>query len=74
MSEGFTIETARGETAGIVVRWQGERGYRFHAADRKFHALDGHVFATPSAAERAVADFTGGNGGRPAASNTRAAA
>ena len=58
MSEGFTIETLRGETAGIVVRWQGERGYRFHAADRKFHALDGHVFATPSAAERAVSDFS----------------
>ena len=73
MSEGFTIETARGETAGIVVRWQGERGYRFHAADRKFHALDGHVFATPSAAERAVADFAAGND-RHAASNARAAA
>lgn len=56
MSEGFTIETVRGETAGIVVRLKGERGYRFHAADGKFHVLDGHVFATPRAAERAVAD------------------
>ena len=73
MSEGFTIETVRGETAGIVVRWQGERGYRFHAADRKFHALDGHVFATPSAAERAVADFAA-VGGRLPSINTREAA
>lgn len=57
MSEGFTIETACGETAGIVVRGKGERGFRFHAADRKFHNLDGHIFATPRAAERAVADL-----------------
>ena len=73
MSEGFTIETTRGETAGIVVRWKGERGYRFHADDRKFHALDGHVFATPTAAERAVSDFTSG-GGRRTTQTSRPAA
>lgn len=57
MSEGFTIETPDGEIAGIVVRYAGERGFRFHASQRNYEALDGHVFVTPAAAQRAASDF-----------------
>jgi hypothetical protein len=63
MSEGYTIDGYDDEVAGIVVRYQGERGFRFHAASRAYHALDGHVFATPAAAERAARDL----GRRPVA-------
>jgi hypothetical protein len=56
MSEGYTID-ADDETAGIVVRYEGERGYRFHSASRAFDALDGHVFVTPAAAQRAARAF-----------------
>jgi len=56
MSEGYTID-ADDETAGIVVRHEGERGFRFHSASRAFDALDGHVFVTPAAAERAARQF-----------------
>jgi hypothetical protein len=56
MSEGYTID-ADDETAGIVVRYEGERGFRFHSASRAFDALDGHVFVTPAAAERAAREF-----------------
>lgn len=56
MSEGYTID-ADDETAGIVVRYAGERGFRFHSASRAFDALDGHVFVTPAAAERAAREF-----------------
>jgi hypothetical protein len=69
MSEGYTIETRTGVIAGIVVRWKGERGFRFHAADMKFHALDGHIFATPAAAERAASDHAAK---RPAAASAAA--
>jgi hypothetical protein len=57
MSEGYTIDGADDEVAGIVVRHDGERGYRFHAATRHFDALHGHVFVTPAAAQRAARDF-----------------
>lgn len=73
MSEGYTIETRTGVIAGIVVRWKGERGFRFHAADIKFHALDGHIFATPAAAERAASDHAASRK-RPQAAPTAAAA
>ena len=53
MSDAFAIEVAD-ETVGIVVRQEGDRGYRFHAALRSVHALDGHVFANALAAERAA--------------------
>jgi hypothetical protein len=56
MSEGYTID-ADDETAGIVVRYGGERGFRFHSASRTFDALDGHVFVTPAAAQRAAREF-----------------
>jgi len=57
MSEGYTIDGLSGEAAGIVVRYHGELGFRFHAATRDFDALDGHVFVTPAAAQRAARDF-----------------
>jgi hypothetical protein len=56
MSEGYTIDGSGGEAAGIVVRYTGERGFRFHSASQAYHALDGHVFATPAAAQRAARD------------------
>lgn len=56
MSEGYTIDGFRGEAAGIVVRYKGERGFRFHSASKAYHTLDGHVFATPAAAQRAALD------------------
>ena len=57
MSEGYTIEGHGSEIAGIVVRHEGERGFRFHAAAKAFDALHGHVFATPTAAQRAASDL-----------------
>jgi hypothetical protein len=56
MSEGYTIDGLDDEAAGIVVRQDGERGFRFHSASKTYHALDGHVFATPAAAQRAALD------------------
>ena len=47
----FVIEA--GETAaGIVIRQQD--GYRFFAADARFTLLDGSVFKTPKAAQKAA--------------------
>jgi hypothetical protein len=57
MSEGYTIDGYDDEVAGIVVRYHGERGFRFHAASTTYGALDGHVFATPAAAERAAREL-----------------
>lgn len=57
MSEGYALEDSRGETVGIVVRQKGERGFRFHASIGRYDALDGHLFATPLAAQKAVRDF-----------------
>jgi hypothetical protein len=57
MSEGYTIDGTNDEVAGIVVRQDGERGFRFHSATRSFDALDGHVFVTPAAAQRAAREF-----------------
>jgi hypothetical protein len=56
MSEGYTIDGDDDEAAGIVVRYEGERGYRFHTASKAYQALDGRVFATPAAAQRAARD------------------
>ncbi len=53
MSDAYIIEIAD-ETAGIVVRQQSEKGYRFHAALPKYFPLDGHIFAGPKDAERAA--------------------
>jgi hypothetical protein len=60
MSEGYTIEGADDEIAGIVVRLHGERGFRFHSAARTYDALDGHVFVSPAAAQRAARHFAQG--------------
>ena len=57
MSEGYTIDGANDEVAGIVVRHEGERGFRFHSAAKSYDALDGHVFVTPAAAQRAAREF-----------------
>jgi hypothetical protein len=53
MSSSYIIETRRG-AAGIVVR--DGRGFRFFAAQCLFNCLDGHLFATPRAAEAAARD------------------
>jgi len=53
MSDAYIIEIAD-ETAGIVVRQQTDKGYRFHAALPKYFPLDGRVFAGPRDAERAA--------------------
>jgi hypothetical protein len=58
MSEGYTIDGSGDEAAGIVVRYDGERGFRFHSASKTYHTLDGHVFATPAAAQRAAREIT----------------
>ncbi len=57
MSEAYTIDGPDDDIAGIVVRYKGERGFRFHSALKTFDALDGHVFVTPAAAQRAARDF-----------------
>ncbi len=54
MNDAYVIEIA-GEDVGLVVRQMGERAYRFHAATSALHQLDGGIFATPQAAERAAA-------------------
>jgi hypothetical protein len=53
MFSTYIIETRKG-AAGIVVR--DGRGFRFFAAKCEFHCLDGHLFATPRAAEAAAND------------------
>jgi hypothetical protein len=47
----FVIETAE-TAAGIVVRQSD--GYRFFAADEQFHLLDGSIFKSPKAAQKAA--------------------
>ena len=53
MSEGYSIEIG-GEIVGIIVRNEGERDFRFHSAVEGFEALNGRMFQTASAAERAA--------------------
>ena len=36
-------------TAGIVVRHERERGYRFYASEPRFYPIDGQVFRNPAA-------------------------
>jgi hypothetical protein len=54
MSEAYTIEDHRGSIAGIVVRQAGERGFRFVSSARAYDAMDGHVFVSAQAAQRAA--------------------
>jgi hypothetical protein len=73
MSEGYTIDGIDNEVAGIVVRHDGERGFRFHSASKPFDALHGHVFVTPAAAQRAARDFAEGRARRIATAHGGAA-
>lgn len=59
MSEGYAIEDQSGETVGLVVRQVGERVFRFFSAAKEFDLLDGSIFATARAAQRAVHEFGG---------------
>jgi hypothetical protein len=73
MSEGYAIDGARDEVAGIVVRYEGERGFRFHSASKDYDAPDGHLFITPAAAQRAARDFDRARASRPGAASHRGA-
>jgi hypothetical protein len=64
MSSSYIIETRNG-AAGIVVR--DGRGFRFFAAQCVFNCLDGHLFATPRAAEAAARDCLCGADRQPGA-------
>lgn len=69
MSDAFIIEVAD-ETAGIVVRLDREKTYRFHASLPRYFPLDGKIFSAPRDAERAaLAQFS-----RNAKQKARAAA
>jgi hypothetical protein len=69
ITETRIIETREG-AAGIVVR--DGRGFRFFAARRAFHSLDGRLFATPRAAEAAALECPCGVKGRRRAATARA--
>jgi hypothetical protein len=56
MSEGYSIEIAE-ELVGIIVRGANEQVFRFHSAVKEYRALDGHSFARPKIAERALRDY-----------------
>lgn len=57
MSDAYVIEVAD-ETAGIVVRQEREKTYRFHASLPRYYPLDGKLFSAPRDAERAaIAQF-----------------
>ena len=60
MSEGYTVEDTQGETIGIVVRKEVGRGFRFFSSAREFDVLDGHIFASAQAAQRAARDIERG--------------
>lgn len=51
-NEVFVIDGAN-SAAGFIIRHSA--GYRFFAADERFHMLDGSVFKSVEAAQRAVA-------------------
>ncbi|MFA5950459.1 MAG: hypothetical protein WC807_09270 [Hyphomicrobium sp.] len=53
MSDAFIIEV-EDEAAGIVVRQEAERSFRFHASLPKYFVLDGKSFQSPRDAERAA--------------------
>jgi hypothetical protein len=74
MSEGYAIDGYDDEVAGIVVRHQGERCFRFHAASKAYGALDGRVFVTPAAAERAARELGRARLARGGAAHSRGAA
>lgn len=56
-TQAYIIEI--GETqAGLVNRRPDERYFTFISASSAFHALEGHRFATPGAAELAARQLT----------------
>lgn len=55
MFDNYVIET-ESEAAGIVVREHNR--FRFFAASRAYHALEGQLFSSPRDAERAVLRHT----------------
>jgi hypothetical protein len=65
-TNGYVIEIDD-EAAGLLVR-EG-RSYAFHAVGRRYASLEGAIFATPHAAERAARDLS-----RPRAARLPAAA
>ncbi|MGE3066783.1 MAG: hypothetical protein AB7K67_14435 [Hyphomicrobiaceae bacterium] len=67
MSEGYAIDAVPDGIVGIVVRLDGERGFRFHSATKAYDALNGHVFVSPAAAQKAAHALLR-DGRRPAAS------
>jgi hypothetical protein len=53
MSQSCVIEVGD-DQAGLIIREDGEREYRFHAALQSYQALEGRRFANPFLAERAA--------------------
>jgi hypothetical protein len=67
MSDVYLIEVA-GRAAGLVVRDETGKAYRFHAAVPLAYGLDGRLFRTPGEAQKAVSDALGRNA-RPEAND-----
>lgn len=61
MSQVYVIEHAD-EPVGLIQRTGGDAAFIFFASDRRCVALDGRRFATPYAAEAAVALHLSGAG------------
>jgi hypothetical protein len=53
MSKSYVIEVGD-DQAGLVIREDGEKQYRFHAALQSYNALEGRHFANPFLAEQAA--------------------
>lgn len=63
MSDAYIIEIAD-ETAGIVVRQEREKSFRFHASAPRYYPLDGKLFSAPRDAERAAYRQLGRSGSK----------
>ncbi|MCC7271152.1 MAG: hypothetical protein IT561_00690 [Alphaproteobacteria bacterium] len=53
MADAFAI-VVDDVTAGIVVRHEREKGFRFYASERRFYPIDGKIFRNPRAAIRSA--------------------
>ncbi|MEQ1671124.1 MAG: hypothetical protein ABL893_09730, partial [Hyphomicrobium sp.] len=53
MTQSYVIEVGE-DQAGLVIRELGERDFQFHAANSRYKALEGRLFANPLLAERAA--------------------
>lgn len=56
MSKAFIVEVDE-VAAGLAVREPD--GFRFYATDRQFSGMEGKLFGSPKAAERAAAQIAG---------------